>query len=140
MNADEQQELATLEARFDVDRERRDLGGTVEHKPEGDYYPAGERRKDRTIKAQGWIVARLRPIADAHRNERQSERNGGRKGGLTSGRNRIAKRGDCIEAHRADWERLRKTMKARSAAKILERKTGFDFDSIARHFRTHPTA
>lgn len=72
--------------------------------------------------------------------ERRAESSGGRKGGLTSGKNRIAKRGDCIENHRQRWEHLRKTMKARSAAKILERKTGFDFDSIARHFRTHPTA
>ena len=66
-------------------------------------------------------------------------REGGHRGGNISGKNRIAKRGDCIENHRDDFFRLCKTHSRRSAAVILERKTKYHFDSIARHFRLHPT-
>ncbi len=71
--------------------------------------------------------------------ERSKEIGGGRIGGIKSGENRIAKRGDRIENHRAEFDRLCKTMSPRSAGVFLEKKTGFNFDAIARHFKKHPT-
>lgn len=70
---------------------------------------------------------------------RSKEIGGGRIGGIKSGAKRIAKRGDCIENHRAEFDRLCKTMTARSAAMIIAKKTGFNFDAIARHFKKNPT-
>ena len=82
----------------------------------------------------------LETVAGAVTSERAREAAGGRKGGTASGKRRISKRGDTIENHRERWDRLRKTLSARSAAMRIQRETGFHFDAIARHFRTHPTA
>jgi len=68
-----------------------------------------------------------------------------RKAGEASGKERIAKRGDCIENHRAEFEALRKPradgsrMSARSAGMIIGKKYGFHFDKVAERLK-HPNA
>ncbi len=106
----------------------------------GGFYPlilndATEAERVRTLQAELTTAA----IAGNVQAERAKEIGGGRNGGIKSGAKRIANRGDCIENHRAEFDRLCKTMTPRSAAMIIAKKTGFNFDAIARHFKNHPT-
>jgi hypothetical protein len=92
LNATDKQELATLQARFDVDRVRRDQGGEVVRTHIGDFFPAGEKRAARILKAERWKGARAKSKAEREKAER--ERLAGLLTAVEERRNIFARMGD----------------------------------------------
>jgi hypothetical protein len=83
LNADEMRELETLQARFDVDRVRRDQGGEVVRTHIGDFFPAGDKRKARISKALRFDNDRLRPDATTKRRQTAGRRDAVKNGAHT---------------------------------------------------------
>jgi len=67
----------------------------------------------------------------------------GKKGAARSVATRKAKRGDCIENHRAEFEQAHNLRRSyRGAAMLMKQKSpaiSFNVQAIARYFKKHPT-
>ncbi len=145
LTPEERLEEESLFRRFTEWGEFRDMGGSayIDDIDGQAYAPCTQRRLRRIARVRLWQQQRHK---DRHENlksavdaEREKVIRARRKGGIKSGKKRIEQRGDCIENHRAEFERLRKTMTPNSAAQHIARKTGFNADAIAAHFRRSST-